>query len=280
MKPKSLKTLIKRALKEDAPQGDITSKLFIDKKQQATAQIKAKEKITLFGVEAAKLTFKIVDPSLQINILKKDGEFAKKGETVLTICGNYRSLLLAERVALNFLQHLSGVATMAASYNKEIKGSNTKILDTRKTIPGLRELQKQAVIAGGGRNHRQGLSDMVLIKENHLEGLSFSELKKRILKAKKKNLTVEIECNNFKDLKRFLSLPVDIILLDNMSPSQLKKAIKMRKSSSSSAKFEASGNITLSKLAKVAETGVEYISSGSLTHSVSAADLSMLITHA
>ena len=279
MKHSVLKKLVKDAIKEDAPTGDITSTLFVDKALRSSATIFAKQALVLFGVEVATLVFKTIDPSIQVTKLFPDGSQVKRGAPILVVSGNRRAILLGERVALNFLQHLCGIATMTQKYTKALSNSKTKLLDTRKTIPGLRALQKEAVLAGGGENHRQGLSDMVLIKENHLHGLSFSQIAERVSLAKKRGLAVEIECTNLKSLESFLTLPVDVIMLDNMLPAIIKKALDLRKTACSSVKFEVSGNVTLPKLATLSALGVEYISAGSITHSVVAADLSLLITN-
>jgi len=223
---KEVRQLIKAALKEDAPRGDITSDLFVDPKQTGVALIIAKQYMVVCGLDVAREVFKETDSSLKVKYLCKEGQKIREGQQIMEVFGNKRAILKAERVALNFLQHLSGVATMTNELGAILKKSKTKLLDTRKTIPGLRQLQKYAVKTGGGENHRLNLSEMILIKENHLQGISNQELEKKIEQAKQKGIKIEIECTNLQDLESFLKLKPDIIMLDNMMSLYATKSIK------------------------------------------------------
>jgi len=274
---KKTKNLIKEAIKEDSPRGDVTSKIFVSKSDQAEAFIKVKERSVVCGVDVVSEVFSQVDSRVKIKKLKEDGDQVKKDTIIMELRGPKRSILLGERVALNFLQHLSGVSTSAALYTKLIKNKTTKILDTRKTMPGFRELQKYAVKVGGGENHRQSLSDMVLIKENHLVGLSKEALAQKVDIAKKKGLKVEIESKTLREVKQFLRLPIDVIMLDNMNMTTMKKAVELRDTINPQIMLEVSGNITVARLSSLSGLGVDYISSGSLTHSVMAVDYSLII---
>lgn len=279
MEKKEIKQLIKRAFQEDAPQGDVTSGYFCSKKTKATAQIIAKETGVLAGIEVCETCFKFTDRFVKFNKLKKDGSFLKKGEIIATIEGNLRKILLAERTGLNFLQFLSGIATATNKLAALIKNTHVKLLDTRKTIPGLRALSKYAVRCGGGTNHRLNLSDMVLIKDNHLAKLPFAELQQRIEKIKRKNIIIkiEIEAESLEQVKQFLTLPVDIIMLDNMSLAQMKKAVGLRNKLNPAIKLEASGNVSEKTIKAIAQVGVDFISVGAITHSVKAFDFSLKI---
>jgi nicotinate-nucleotide pyrophosphorylase (carboxylating) len=279
MEKKEITQLLRKAFREDAPQGDITSNYFCHKKTKATAQIIAKDTGVLAGLEICESCFKFADRFVKFNKLKKDGAELKKGQIIATIEGNLKNILLAERIGLNFLQLLSGIATKTNILTKLIKKTNAKLLDTRKTIPGLRYLSKYAVRCGGGTNHRLNLSDMVLIKDNHLAKLSFIELKQRIEKIKHKNIIIkiEIEAETLEQVKQSLTLPVDIIMLDNMSLAQMKKAVFYRNTINPAIKLEASGNINKNNILATAKTGIDYISVGSITHSFQAFDFSLKI---
>ena len=263
----------KLALNEDLyPSGDITSEL-INKNIQKKVKMISNQNGILGGIEFAKETFKLIDKKIKFKNKKKDGSRIKKGEVVATINGNLKNILIGERVALNFICHISGIATKTSMFVKKA-GKKTKICCTRKTIPNLRVIQKYAVKLGGGTNHRFNLSDEYLIKDNHLGSeKKFENLIQRAIKKKgKKKITVEVD--NISQLKRILGMKFDRILLDNMNSKNLKKAVKMSKGFYET---EASGEITLKNVNSVSSTGVDRISVGSLTHSLNALDLKLEI---
>lgn len=269
--------LIDMAFAEDIGEGDHTSLACIDPGAKGKSIIVAKESGVLAGVALGEYIFKKVDAALMVNVLIQDGAQVKPGDIVMEISGSNISMLTAERTVLNFMQRLSGVSTQTARYVKVLEGLHTKILDTRKTTPGMRLLEKWAVKNGGGENHRIGLYDMILIKDNHNDfagGISQSLAKtKEYLKAKKLNLKIEIETRSFDEVNQVLSIGgVDRIMLDNFSVPDLAKAVELI---NKRFETEASGGITLETLRAYAETGVDYISSGALTHSVKSLDLSM-----
>ncbi len=268
-----IKSSCKLALNEDLyPSGDITSEL-INKNIKKKVKMISNQKGVLGGIEFAKETFKLIDKKIKFKNKKKDGSLIKKGEVVATIDGKLKNILTGERVALNFVSHISGIATKTNMFVKKVR-KKTKICCTRKTIPNLRVIQKYAVKIGGGTNHRFNLSDEYLIKDNHISSeKNFENLIQRAIKKKgRKKITVEVD--NLSQLKRILGLKFDRILLDNMSSKDLKKAVKMSK------KFyetEASGGISLKNVRNVSSTGVDRISIGSLTHSMNALDLKLEI---
>lgn len=280
MKPAASYDPIAVALDEDIGEGDITTESFVPENLSAEARIIAREKCIVAGVETAAEVFRRVDPAVRINLTKGDGAEAAPGEMLMEIHGQARSILQAERVALNFFQRLCGIATLTRQFVDAAGPSKVKILDTRKTTPGLRALEKAAVIAGGGSNHRLGLYDMVLVKDNHVAAASgFSSFAKRIRELRKQhpNMKIELEADNLEQVRAFVDMEgVDIILLDNMPPSSLREAVALRKNK---IKFEASGGITLRNIQRVAATGVDFISIGALTHSPRAIDLSLEMTH-
>jgi nicotinate-nucleotide pyrophosphorylase (carboxylating) len=272
-----LNTLIDLALDEDIGTGDITSELLIPSTLRATATLLAKADGVLAGIDLAKLIFVKVNPEIKFKASLKDGAKLNNGDIIALINGNARSILKAERTALNFLQRLSGIATQTAKYVALINDLPVDILDTRKTTPGMRLLEKYAVSMGGGRNHRFNLSDGILIKDNHLEALRAQgmSLKEIVIKAKKhapKKIKVEVEVTNLKEVDEAVSAGADIIMLDNMTPAQMCRAVKKVPPG---IKTEASGGITLDNVRAVAETGVNFISIGALTHSVKALDISL-----
>ena len=272
-----LNTLIDMALDEDIGGGDVTSESLIPETLQAKTTILAKAEGVLAGIDLAKLVFIKVDPDLKFKVLLKDGVKLKPGDIIATVTGNARSILKAERVALNFLQKLSGIATQTAEFVARIEDLPVDILDTRKTTPGMRLLEKYAVSIGGGRNHRFNLSDGILIKDNHLATLRAHgmTLKEIVAKAKAnapKGIKVEVEVTSLKEVEEAVSAKADIIMFDNMSPAQMRSAVKIVPASIYT---EASGNITLKTVRAVAETGVNFISIGALTHSVKALDISL-----
>ncbi len=269
--------LIDIAFAEDIGPGDYTSLATINANESGKSIIVAKDEGVLAGLGLAEYIFKKVDPSLQVKLLMHDGDKVKYGDVVLEVQGSSRSMLTAERTVLNFVQRLSGVATQTAKYVVELQGLKTHILDTRKTTPGMRLLEKWAVKIGGGENHRIGLYDMILIKDNHVDfagGIAQAiQRTKDYLAANHLALKIEIETRSIDELKQVMAVGgVERIMLDNFSPELLVEAVAIV---NGKYETEASGGITLQTLRSYAETGVDFISSGALTHSVKAMDLSM-----
>lgn len=263
------------ALAEDLGEGDLTAAFFVQNRP-GSARLFAKEAAVAAGVETAAEVFRRVAPSARVEVLQPDGSRLAPGDPVLRVEGPLPSLLSAERVALNFLQHLSGIATLTRRFVDAVAGTRARILDTRKTLPGLRMLEKAAVRAGGGTNHRMGLYDMVMVKDNHLAAdTSLEHLQTAISKFKQAHpgVRVEIEADTLAQVEAFLSLTgVDVILLDNMSLADLRTAVAL---SAGRIPLEASGGVTLETVASIAATGVDFISAGALTHSARAIDFSM-----
>jgi nicotinate-nucleotide pyrophosphorylase (carboxylating) len=268
------------ALEEDIGSGDITTASFVPETLRSSARIIAREKAIVAGSQTAVEVFRRVDPSIHSDVMRADGAEVNPGDSVIEIRGLAQTILKAERTALNFLQHLSGIATLTAQFVAAAENEHVKILDTRKTTPGLRELEKAAVVAGGGANHRFGLFDMVLIKDNHIASSGgFSDFADRIRQIRQSHpkLRVELEADNLEQVRTFVELDgVDLILLDNMTPVQMREAVALRKNE---IKFEASGGITLKNIRRIAATGVDYISIGALTHSPRAIDFSLEMTN-
>jgi nicotinate-nucleotide pyrophosphorylase (carboxylating) len=268
------------ALQEDIGTGDTTTEFFVPDGLRALGRIVARERAIVAGVETAADVFRRVNPKLNVEVLQPDGSALIGGETVLEVRGEARSILTAERVALNFLQRLSGVATLTRQFVEAIGKSRAKILDTRKTTPGLRALEKAAVVAGGGANHRSSLSEMVLVKDNHLSaGSGFSGFVSAIqrLRQERPGIQIEVEAERLEQVRSFLEIEgIDVILLDNMEPSEMREAVAAGKGK---VKFEASGGITLKTVRRIAASGVDYISVGALTHSARAIDFSLELTH-
>ena len=266
------------ALAEDIGRGDLTSRYFVGLDRRS-GRIFAKEPSIAAGVETAAEVFKRVDPQLDITIVRASGSRLEIGQTVLEISGSVRSILTAERVALNFLQRLSGIATLTRKYVDAVVGTKARILDTRKTTPGLRALEKAAVAAGGGQNHRFGLFDMVLVKDNHLAAeTELRHLQEAISTCRAENpgLRIELEADTLEQVRRFLTLMgVDVILLDNMSPAEMAEAVHF---TAGRVQLEASGRVTLETIGGIAATGVDFISIGALTHSARAVDFSLELT--
>jgi nicotinate-nucleotide pyrophosphorylase (carboxylating) len=267
------------ALREDIGEGDVTTDFFVAKDQQALARIVAREHAVLAGAETAAEVFRRIDPAIETALVRKDGDEIHPDESVIEVRGAARSILKAERVALNFLQRLSGIATMTRKFVDAAANEKVKILDTRKTTPGLRALEKAAVIAGGGANHRFGLFDMVLLKDNHLAisaGVGTFADALRKFRETKPNVQIEVEADSLEQVRTFLEVEgIDVILLDNMTPAQIREAIAVGKDK---VKFEASGGVTLKNVRQIAATGVDYISIGALTHSPRAVDFSLELT--
>ncbi len=269
------RTIIEQALAEDIGTGDVTTEAIISADSVSTAVMLAKQDLVLAGLEVSREVFLVLDPSVQFTTKAKDGDRIQRGAELARLTGKTSVLLKGERVALNLLQHLSGIATLTSKYAEKIKGTNAQVLDTRKTLPGLRQLEKYAVKVGGGRNHRMGLYDMVLIKDNHIKAAGSITKAVESAKARSGNLSIEVETRTLDEVKEALFVKADIIMLDNMPPDLMREAVKLI---SGKAKVEASGNVTLETIRPIAETGVDYISCGSLTHSAPAADISMKIT--
>jgi len=273
----SARDTIQRALAEDLGSGDITSECFIPADRRSTARIVAKENAILAGTEVAAEVFRQVDASITLEVHKFDGDPLAPGESILTATGPTRALLSAERTALNFLQRLSGIATLTRLFVDAVAGTKALILDTRKTTPGLREFERLAVRAGGGTNHRFGLFDRVLAKDNHLAVTAeASGLQRAIDDAKKHapEILVEIEADTLEQVRLLCSLHgIDIILLDNMSNDHLREAVQIR--GDKKILLEASGGVNLDTVASIAATGIDHISVGALTHSARAVDLSL-----
>src|SRR4051794_13485146 len=269
------------ALAGDVGAGGVTSEYFVAAGAQAFARIVPRERAVIAGVETAMEVFRRVDPKLHVNALLPDGSQVTGGETILEVRGAARSILTAERVALNFLQRLSGIATLTRQFVDGVGKAKAQILDTRKTTPGLRALEKAAVVAGGGANHRFGLYDMVLVKDNHLMATSgFSSLAAAIqrVRSERADVRVEIEAERLEQVRTFLEIDgIDVILLDNMPPSEMREAVALGKKKD--VKFEASGGVNVKNIRQIAASGVDYISVGALTHSARAIDLSLELTH-
>ncbi|MFQ3179192.1 MAG: nicotinate-nucleotide pyrophosphorylase (carboxylating) [Pseudoalteromonas tetraodonis] len=268
--------LVTLALDEDlnyqsAEQGDITAQL-IPQAEQANAKVITREDCIFCGKDLIIEVFKQVDPSVVVNICVNDGDFVSANSTLFTASGSARAILTAERTALNFVQTLSGTATTTAHYVKELSGTSTQLLDTRKTIPGLRALQKYAVKCGGGANHRIGLFDAFLIKENHIAacgGINNAVAQAKLNHADK---PIEVEVESFDELEQAISAGADIIMLDNFNPEQIRQAVSI---TNKRAKLEVSGNMTLETLKAYSQAGVDFISSGALTKNLQSIDLSM-----
>ena len=268
--------LIGLALAEDIGSGDVTAKWFTGSERQASAVIIAKDACCLAGIGVCAEVFSRVDGTLRVSVLKNDGAALDPGDQVLRVAGPAASILTAERTSLNFLQRLSGVATMARRYVEAVRGTGAVILDTRKTTPGFRLLEKAAVAASGATNHRTGLFDMVMVKDNHLAaGTTPDEIQAAIRSAKAANpaLKIEIEADTVAQARAFFQMDgVDVVLLDNMPVESLREAVALRPPH---IRLEASGGITLANVRAVAETGVDYISIGAITHSAPAVDFSL-----
>ncbi|MGJ3233422.1 carboxylating nicotinate-nucleotide diphosphorylase [Marivirga sp.] len=268
---------IKNALEEDIRDGDHSSLASIPKGTKNTAQLIIKDDGILAGVEMAEHIFKAVDKDLKLEVFKKDGEAVKKGDIGLKVHGEASSILSAERLVLNCLQRMSGIATYTHNLNKMIAHTSAKLLDTRKTTPNFRLAEKWAVEIGGGKNHRFGLFDMIMLKDNHNDfagGITASvNATKKYLKENNLDLRIEVETRNLEEVKETLEVGgVDVIMLDNMSVEEMKKAVDLIGDQSET---EASGGITESTIVKIAETGVNFISVGALTHSYKSLDISL-----
>lgn len=269
------KDIVELALREDIAHGDITSELMFNK-EKARAVIVAKEKGVVAGIQVALEVFLQVDKNMDVSILKNDGDFISQGDELIALTGLVSSILAAERTALNFLQRMSGIASTTNIAVQILSNCKTKIVDTRKTTPGMRVLEKYAVKIGGGCNHRFSLSDLILIKENHIEAAgSISNAISRAREFSGFPLKIEVETTNLSEVEEALAAGADIIMLDNMGLEMMSTAVTYI---NKRVLVEASGNVTLERLKEIAETGVDFISMGLLTHSVKAFDLALYIS--
>ncbi|MEW6507160.1 MAG: carboxylating nicotinate-nucleotide diphosphorylase [Bacteroidota bacterium] len=269
------KKLISLALAEDIGKQDITTRLIVDRKLKGIATVVVKTNGIICGIEIAKYICRTFDRRLKIKTFAKEGDLVTANQTIAEIYGYYSSLLTLERTLLNFMQRMSGIATTANKFVKKLSGTKAVLLDTRKTAPGHRLLDKYAVKIGGGINHRFGLFDMILIKENHIAAAgSITKAVNKVMKHKPNRIKIEVETTNLKEVKEALLSGADLIMLDNMNLTTMKKAVKLI---NSKCKVEASGGIRLNNIRKIAMTGVDFISVGSITHSVRALDISMYI---
>ncbi|MBL0385384.1 carboxylating nicotinate-nucleotide diphosphorylase [Tumebacillus sp. ITR2] len=269
----SIETIVRNALTEDIGFGDITTNSIVPTEKQGVGQLVTKEPGIIAGLDVAELTFRLVDPTLTIVRHAADGDQVPKGQLLMEVTGSARSILTGERVALNFLQRMSGIATRTSKFVELVRYYNAKIVDTRKTTPGLRVLEKHAVVVGGGRNHRFGLFDAVLIKDNHIE--IAGGVKQAIIAARHQiphTMRVEVEVENMEQIDEALEVKADIIMLDNMTPEQMDVAVEKI---AGRALVEASGGVTEETIVEIAKTGVDYISIGALTHSIKSLDISL-----
>lgn len=266
--------IIKQSLDEDIGAGDVTTDTIVSSKIQAMAEWVSKDHGVISGLDIARSVFQHLDPQLQWEPHLKDGDQVFKGNKIVTFRGSCRAILTAERTALNFSQRMSGIATQTQKAVKLLEGYKTQIVDTRKTVPGLRMLDKYAVLSGGGKNHRMGLFDMAMIKDNHIVAAGGIREAVKMIRNNNPGIKIEVETTTLDQVEEALQAGVDIVMLDNMDLDTMKSAVKL---TSGKALTEASGNITIENIQKIAETEVEYISSGALTHSVQAFDISQQI---
>lgn len=267
--------LIDLAIEEDIATGDVTTNSIIPAQSRSTAEMKMKADGVISGLDIARRVYERFDQDIRWEPLVKDGQAVRKGDVILRIEASYRCLLLGERLSLNILQRMSGIATETARYVRELAGTHTRLLDTRKTAPGLRMLDKIAVKDGGGTNHRMGLYDMAMIKDNHIKVAGgISQAVKAVRAQIPSDMKIEVEATNLDEVREALAAKADIIMLDNMSNEAMTEAVKII---NGQAKTEASGNMSIPRLKEVAATGVDFISVGALTHSVTALDISMNI---
>ncbi len=271
-----IKKIVEAALAEDIGGGDITSNLLFKNGRVVSGNIKSKEPFILCGIDIAREVFNMVNPCVIFRAAKKDGSRVKKGEILAELTGNADDLMTGERTALNFIQHLSGIATYTSVFVEAVRGSRAKIVDTRKTTPGLRFLEKYAVRVGGGNNHRTGLFDGILIKDNHIAACgTIKEAVTRAVSAAPHTLKIEVEVSSPDQAREAIDAGADIIMLDNMGLDEMRDAVKII---AGEALVEASGNITLKNVSDVASTGVDIISVGTITHCAPSVDISMNLT--
>ncbi|MCR5636791.1 MAG: carboxylating nicotinate-nucleotide diphosphorylase [Clostridiales bacterium] len=275
LNPFYIDDLIKKALLEDINYIDVTTDYLIDENAENTAQFISKADGVLCGIDVSLRVFELLQPDIKTEKLVNDGQEVRKGDIIATVSGKTRAILKGERTALNILQHMSGIATASAQYSKITEGTKACIVDTRKTLPGLRPLQKYAVVCGGSKNHRFNLSDAAMLKDNHIDAAGGITAAVNKLREKIGHMVkIEVEVRTLDELKEALNVNCDIIMLDNMDCDTMKEAVKIN---NGKAVLEASGGITLNTLRAVAETGVDIISVGALTHSVKAFDISLKI---
>jgi nicotinate-nucleotide pyrophosphorylase (carboxylating) len=274
--PKQIRKIIEAALIEDIGTGDITTSAIVRRDMMGRAKAVAKDDFVVAGIDIFRDVFIFLDENIEVKCLIGDGQKAKKGDVIAEVAGSLFYILQAERVALNIFQHMCGVATLTSKYVEAVRGSKAKILDTRKTLPGLRLLDKMAVSIGGGFNHRMGLYDGVLIKDNHIAAAGSITAAVEAQRIRLPHtLKIEVETQNLSEVQEALGCGVDIIMLDNMTTGEMKKAVELV---GGKVLLEASGNVSLLNAAAIAATGVDLISVGELTHSVRAADISLKIT--
>ncbi len=272
--PSSVVETIRNAIEEDIGHGDITSSLLVPEDNEARALYIAKGNFILAGMPFAEEVFRILDRTISFSIFFHEGAKISKGDVLAEVAGKTRALLAGERVSLNILQRLSGIATLTAQYVDAVRGTKARIVDTRKTSPGLRFMEKYAVRTGGGSNHRYGLFDGILIKDNHIEEVGSIVEAVRLAEAGHHLARIEVEVENLKELQEAIDAGADIVMLDNMTAPAMAEAVRI---ASGRVTLEASGNVGLQNIREIAETGVDLISVGALTHSVTAADISMKI---
>ena len=277
LSPSEIRTAVKSALAEDIGRGDVTTLATVPKALAFRAVLRAREPLVVAGLEFAKAAFLQLSSSVRVEYLVHDGTHVGRGDRLLRLTGPARAILTAERVALNYVQHLSGIATLTAQFVAALKGTRAQILDTRKTTPGWRRFEKYAVACGGGKNHRFGLFDLVLIKDNHLAALQAEKpnaVAAAIQRARKRypRLKVEVEADTLEQAAQAVEAGADILLLDNMTPAQLRQAVKIAKGR---AQTEASGGVRLDTVRAIADSGVDFISVGALTHSARAVDIGL-----
>ena len=270
--------LLDLGIEEDINTGDVTTESIIPESMNAVAPMTAKQEGIVSGIEIVKMVYDRFQDNVVFTPYFKDGDFVKKGEVILKIEASYPTLLKGERLSLNLFQRMSGIATETAKYVRELEGTGTELLDTRKTAPGMRVIDKLAVKHGGGTNHRMGLYDMAMIKDNHIK--MAGGIPKAVEQVRAKidpSIKIEVETTNRVEVKQAIEAGADIIMLDNMSNDAMKEAVEIIKASGKGIKTEASGNMSIPRLIEVAATGVDYISVGALTHTVKAMDISMNI---
>jgi nicotinate-nucleotide pyrophosphorylase (carboxylating) len=269
-----LRPIVIRALEEDWGYGDWTTDICVPHDKISKADIISRGEIIVAGIDVAKMVFQTVDPKLNLNVAKKNGDVATKNEILLAVEGSARSILKAERVALNFLGRMCGIATATRQFVNQLEGTKTQLLDTRKTTPGLRILEKSATVVGGARNHRLSLCDGVIVKENHIMAAGgIKPAVERLRESLPPTLKIEVEVTNLEELQQAIDAGADLIMLDNMSLSEMALAVRTARGR---ALLEASGNVTLDTVRAIAETGVDFISTGATVHSSKWADLSLL----
>lgn len=277
LRPEEIRRAVHAALAEDIGSGDVTTLATVPLRASIVAVMRAREPLVVAGLALAETAFRKLSPKVKIRRLAKDGQRVKAGAGLMQVTGQARAILSAERVALNFVQRLSGIATLTAQFVAAVRGTRAQILDTRKTTPGWRRFEKYAVACGGGRNHRIGLHDLVLIKDNHLAALRDAKpnaIAAAVQRARQRfpELKIEVEADTLAQVAQTVDAGADIILLDNMTPAQLRRAVKLV---AGRAKTEASGGVNLKTVRAIARTGVDFISVGALTHSARAVDIGL-----